>query len=62
MTHVCAVADEDIKRIADLEVISALQFLWMYRDPLCELEIATSEKSARWPCTRSRTCWKPAAS
>ena len=40
MTHVCAVADEDIKRIADLEVISALQFLWMYRDPLCELEIA----------------------
>ena len=36
----CAVADEDIKRIADLEVISALQFLWMYRDPLCELEIA----------------------
>lgn len=40
MTHVCAVADEDIKRIADLGVISALQFLWMYRDPLCELEIA----------------------
>ena len=40
MTHVCAVADEDIKRSADLGVISALQFLWMYRDPLCEREIA----------------------
>ena len=40
MTHVVRQADEDIKRIADLGVISALQFLWMYRDPLCELEIA----------------------
>lgn len=40
MTHVCAVTDEDIRRIADLEVICAMQFLWMYRDPLCELEIA----------------------
>ncbi len=46
MTHVCAVADEDIKRIAVFEVISALQFLWMYRDPLCELEIAYMEKRA----------------
>ncbi|WP_080798034.1 amidohydrolase [Arabiibacter massiliensis] len=40
ITHVCAVTDEDVKRIADLDVICAMQFLWMYRDPLCELEIA----------------------
>ena len=39
MTHVCAVTDEDVQRIADLNVLCALQFLWMYRDPLCELEI-----------------------
>ena len=40
MTHVCAVTDDDIKRIADMNIICALQFLWMYKDPLCELEIA----------------------
>lgn len=40
MTHVSAIADEDIDRTADLGVISALQFLWMYNDELCELEKA----------------------
>ena len=40
MTHVCAVTDADIKRIADLDVICALQFLWMYHDSLCDLEIS----------------------
>lgn len=40
MTHVCAVTDEDIQRIADMDVICALQFLWMYYDSLCELEVA----------------------
>lgn len=40
MVHVCAIADEDITRTAELNIISSLQFLWMYRDPLCELEIA----------------------
>lgn len=40
MTHVCAITPEDIKRNADLGVIDALQFLWMYNDELCELEKA----------------------
>ncbi len=40
MTHVCAVTDGDIQRIADMNVLCALQFLWMYRDSLCDLEVA----------------------
>ncbi len=40
ITHVCAVTDEDIKRFAELDIISALQFLWMYADPLYDLEAA----------------------
>lgn len=40
MTHVCAITDEDIKRVADLDIVCALQFLWMYHDSLCDLEIA----------------------
>lgn len=40
MTHVCAISEEDIARAADLKVVSALQFLWMYDDELCELEKA----------------------
>lgn len=39
ITHVCAVTDEDVQRIADLDIICAMQFLWMYRDSLCELEV-----------------------
>lgn len=38
MTHVCLIGDEDIKRVADLKVVSALQFLWMYGDPLYQIE------------------------
>lgn len=40
MVHVCAITPEDIKRCADLKAISNLQFLWMYNDPLCQLEAA----------------------
>lgn len=40
ITHVCAVTPDDIQRLASLKVVSALQFLWMYADPLFELEKA----------------------
>lgn len=40
ITHVCAIQRDDIKRMADLGIIGALQFLWMYGDPLYELEAA----------------------
>lgn len=40
VVHVSAVTDADIKRFAELDVVSNLQFLWMYNDPLCRLEAA----------------------
>lgn len=40
ITHVCAITDEDIKRMADNKLIASLQFLWMYGDPLYELEVS----------------------
>lgn len=40
ITHVCAIQHDDIKRMADMGIIGALQFLWMYGDPLYELEAA----------------------
>lgn len=40
ITHVCAITNDDVKRMADLKVIGALQFLWMYGDSLYELERA----------------------
>lgn len=40
MTHVCAIQNTDIPRVAELGVVSALQFLWMYADPLYDLEAA----------------------
>lgn len=40
MTHVCAIAPEDIPRLSKLGVVSSLQFLWMYKDPLFDLEAA----------------------
>lgn len=40
ITHVCAITDEDVQRMADLNVVGALQFLWMYGDALCDLERA----------------------
>lgn len=36
----CAITNDDVKRMADLKVIGALQFLWMYGDSLYELERA----------------------
>lgn len=40
ITHVCAITDEDIQRMADNDIIASLQFLWMYGDPLYELEVS----------------------
>lgn len=40
MVHVCAITPEDIQRVADLGVVCDMQFLWMYNDPLCQLEAA----------------------
>ena len=40
ITHVCAISHDDIPRLARLGIPCALQFLWMYRDDLCELEEA----------------------
>lgn len=40
ITHVCAITDDDITRMADNNIIASLQFLWMYGDSLYELEKA----------------------
>ena len=40
ITHVCAITDEDIQRMADLDVVANLQFLMMYHDALMDLERA----------------------
>lgn len=40
ITHACAITDDDVKRMADLDIVGALQFLWMYGDSLYELEKA----------------------
>nr|WP_306812506.1 amidohydrolase [Adlercreutzia mucosicola] len=40
ITHVCAITDEDIQRMADLDVVANLQFLFMYHDALMDLERA----------------------
>ncbi|MDR1033632.1 MAG: amidohydrolase [Bifidobacteriaceae bacterium] len=52
ITHECAILDKDIDRLAELNVVSALQFLWMYADPLYELEaafIGTERALAMYP-------------
>lgn len=47
LIHDCVVAKEDRKRFSELGVIAAYQFLWMYKDPLYELEKAfVGEKRA----------------
>ncbi len=38
ITHVCAITDDDIQRMAKLKVVAALQFLWMYKDSYYQLE------------------------
>lgn len=40
ITHVCSITDEDIQRMADLDVVANLQFLMMYHDDLMDLERA----------------------
>lgn len=40
ITHVCAITDEDIQRMADLDVVANLQFLMMCHDDLMDLERA----------------------
>ena len=55
ITHVCAITDEDIQRMADLDVVAALQFLWMYGDALCDLErayIGDERAMAMYPVKR----------
>lgn len=57
MTHVCAITDEDIQRMADLNVVGALQFLWMYGDALCDLErayIGDERALAMYPVKKMR--------
>ncbi|EGO8281534.1 TPA: amidohydrolase [Enterococcus faecalis] len=38
ITHVSSIQDNDILRFKQMNVIAALQFLWMYKDSLYELE------------------------
>lgn len=38
IAHACAVAENDIQRMADQDVLASLQFAWMYRNSLCEIE------------------------
>lgn len=55
MTHVCAITDDDITRMANMNVIGAMQFLWMYGDPLYELEkayIGEERAQAMYPTKR----------
>lgn len=55
ITHVCAITDEDIQRMADNDIIASLQFLWMYGDPLYELEcsyIGKERADAMYPVKR----------
>lgn len=55
ITHVCAITDEDIERMAKNKIIASLQFLWMYGDPLYELEkafIGEERAQAMYPVKR----------
>ena len=57
ITHVCAIADEDIQRMADNDILAALQFVWMYRDPLAELEIAYVGEERAMAFYPTRNMW-----
>ena len=48
ITHVCAITDEDIQRMADLDVVANLQFLMMYHDALMDLERAYIGDERAW--------------
>ena len=55
ITHVCAITDEDIQRMADLDVVANLQFLMMYHDALMDLErayIGDERAMAMYPVKR----------
>lgn len=55
ITHVCAITDEDIQRMADLDVVANLQFLMMYHDDLMDLERAyVGDRAAPWRCTEQK--------
>lgn len=58
MTHVCAIQNDDIPRTADLGVISALQFLWMYADPLYDLEAAFIGEKRAMDMYPTKTMWE----
>ena len=38
--------------MADNKIIASLQFLWMYGDPLYELEVSYIGRSGRMRCIR----------
>ena len=48
ITHVCAITDEDIQRMVDLDVVANLQFLFMYHDALMDLERAYIGDERAW--------------
>lgn len=57
LTHVCAIQDTDIPRVAELGVVSSLQFLWMYADSLYDLEAAFIGKDRAQAMYPTKTMW-----
>ena len=57
ITHVCAILDSDVPRMSDLKIISALQFLWMYADPLYDLEAAFIGEDRAMAMYPTKTMW-----
>lgn len=57
LTHVCAIQESDIPRVANLGVISSLQFLWMYADSLYDLEAAFIGKDRAQAMYPTKTMW-----
>ena len=57
ITHVCAIAEDDLQRMADNDIIAALQFVWMYRDLLAELEIAYVGEERAMAFYPTRNMW-----
>jgi len=58
LTHVCAIQNSDIPRLADLGIVSALQFLWMYADPLYDLEAAFIGEERAMAMYPTQTMWE----
>lgn len=57
ITHICAIADEDVQLMADNDILAALQFVWMYRDMLAELEIAYVGEERAMAFYPTRNMW-----